>query len=334
MGKKKYYLTVDTETATLPFANKVCQTAEQKKKVAIAKPLVYDIGWVITDRQGTIIKKENFLIQETFFVPNIFNTAYYQEKRPIYMDLLKKGEIDTGTWNEVMEKFLEDLRTVDLSAAYNAAFDFKKAIPFTEQYINALYGVNGEDYNAWERRQFVQCRNIAKGITREGTRPDFLTPIFEFRGEQFPIADLWNLACVKLININKYRNFCLERGLLTASAKFFKSSAETTFQYLMGQYDFIEDHTALSDAMIEAAVLTKGLKRGAVLPQLEAFPFRNLGTTFDYVQEQKPKYIPAVVAALETYLKENDGWVKAEMAQRYWISMVNIFNVLSETGAP
>ena len=72
--KKKFYLTLDTETATLPFANELCKDSKQKQKIAIAKPLVYDIGWTITDRVGNIVKKENFLIQETFFVPNVFNT--------------------------------------------------------------------------------------------------------------------------------------------------------------------------------------------------------------------------------------------------------------------
>ena len=87
--KKKYYLILDTETATLPFANTLCKNEKQKQKIAIAKPLVYDIGWVILDRQGNVIKKKNYLVQETFFVPNVFNTAYYSDKRPIYIDLLE-----------------------------------------------------------------------------------------------------------------------------------------------------------------------------------------------------------------------------------------------------
>lgn len=67
--RKKYYLTLDTETATLPFANEIAKNAKQKQKIAIAKPLVYDIGWVITDRLGNRVKRVNYLIQETFFVP-------------------------------------------------------------------------------------------------------------------------------------------------------------------------------------------------------------------------------------------------------------------------
>lgn len=314
MAKKKYYLTLDTETATLPFANEICQNAKQKQKVAIAKPLVYDIGWCISDRAGNIVKKENFLVQETFFVPNVFNTAYYRDKRPIYMDLLQKGEICAKTWEEVIEILLEDLRAVDISTAYNAAFDYKKAIPFTEEYICHLYS---SDYNDWERKQRYSSENIAKGKVKEGTRPDFLEPIFKLRGEEFPIADLWDIACKKLINIDKYRNFCLERKLLTNSAEYFKSSAETTFRYLMNQYEFIEDHTALSDALIETEILTKALKRGAVRPQMDSFPFRELGTSFRYVREKQPKYTQVVIDALAEYLDQYQG------SERYYNRMCN-----------
>lgn len=322
--RKKFYLTLDTETATLPFANELCKNAKQKQKVAIAKPLVYDIGWTITDRQGNTIKEENFLIQETFFVPNVFNTAYYCNKRPIYMDLLASGKIKTATWNEVIILLLEDLRKVDLVTAFNACFDFKKAIPFTEKYIKHLYSA---DYNEWEKEQRKKCEKIIKGKD-ESENPDYLKPFFELRNEKFPIADLWGVACEKLINIDKYRNYCLENGLLTASATYFKTSAETSFQYLMNKHDFIEDHTALSDAQIEAQILTKALKKGKIEPQIKAFPFRELGTTFDYVMDKKPKYKEVVEKALKEYIEINDGYTKAWENVTYWKKIVSMYESL------
>lgn len=300
--KKKFYLTLDTETATLPFANEICKTAKDKQKIAIAKPLVYDIGWVITDRKGEVIKTANYLVQETFFVPNIFNTAYYKSKRNIYMDLLNQGAIIPKCWNDIMAELLEDLRTVDLTTAYNACFDFKKAIPFTERYIENLYS---SSYNDWEARQKKKCYDILGG-KKPSENSEYLKPYFELRGERFPIADLWGISCDRLINIDKYRNYCLKNELLTASAIYFKTSAETCFQYLMNQYDFIEDHTALSDAEIEAKILTKALKKGKIEPTIESFPFRMLGETYRYAKAKQPKYIPTVIRLLEEYLDTID----------------------------
>lgn len=313
--RKKYYLTLDTETATLPFANEICKTAKEKQTVAIAKPLVYDIGWTVTDRQGNIVKKENFLVQETFFVPNVFNTAYYRDKRPIYMELLEKGEIDVANWNDIVELLISDLEQVDLTTAYNACFDFKKAIPFTERYISALYTT---DYQKWEDNQKRQCKEMVKNGKSNAKNDEYLNPYFELRGVQYPIADLWCIACERLININKYRNFCLERDLVTASVVYFKSSAETSFQYLMNNYDFIEDHTALSDAIIESQILTKALKKGKVEPTLYAFPFRDLGTTVDYVINKQHKYINSLFDLLDEYMEKNDGFEKSGI---YWNKM-------------
>ena len=80
--KKKMYMVLDTETATLPFVKEMDEGA--RKNVAIAKPLVYDIGWTMVDRQGNEYLRRNFLVQETFFVPAVFNTAYYGEKLERY----------------------------------------------------------------------------------------------------------------------------------------------------------------------------------------------------------------------------------------------------------
>lgn len=324
MGKKKLYLTLDTETATLPFANELCKNAKQKQKVAIAKPLVYDIGWVITDRKGEILKKENFLVQETFFVPNVFNTAYYKEKRPIYIDLLSKDEIIPACWNDIMEVLIADLSICDITTAFNACFDFKKAIPFTERYIKHLYSA---DYNIWEAGQRRKCEKIING-KNESNNPDFLEPWFELRGERYPLVDLWGVACDKLINIDKYRNYCLENKLLTTSAMYFKTSAETSFQYLMNKHDFIEDHTALSDALIESQILAKALKKGKVIPQIKAFPFRDLGTTTDYVKRKKPKYKDIVKELLDLYIESNNGNSLAEDGNMYWKRIVSIWEGL------
>lgn len=67
--KKQYFLVLDTETATVPFINDYPATDKERKNIAIAKPLVYDIGWIIIDRKGIIIETANYLVQETFFVP-------------------------------------------------------------------------------------------------------------------------------------------------------------------------------------------------------------------------------------------------------------------------
>ena len=279
--RKLYYLTLDTETATLPFVNELALDSKAKQTISIAKPLVYDIGWTISDRNGNIIKRENYLIQETFFVPNIFNTAYYKDKRPQYMKLYSEGKIKAATWNEVIEILLADLETVNFVTAYNACFDFKKAIPFTERYIYHLYS---ENYNKWEEWQKKRCIDILEN-GNHAKNEKYLVPVFELRGNEYPLIDIWALACDRLLNTNKYRKYCCDNNFFTDSKKFFKTSAEVSYRYLMKDNDFIESHTALSDAEIETFILAKALKRGKSEPYLKAFPFRTIGTVKKYLEE-------------------------------------------------
>ena len=279
--RKLYYLTLDTETATLPFVNELALDSKAKQTISIAKPLVYDIGWTISDRNGNIIKRENYLIQETFFVPNIFNTAYYKDKRPHYMKLYSEGKIKAATWNEVIEILLADLETVNFVTAYNACFDFKKAIPFTEKYIYHLYS---ENYNKWEEWQKKRCIDILEN-GNHAKNEKYLVPVFELRGNEYPLIDIWALACDRLLNTNKYRKYCCDNNFFTDSKKFFKTSAEVSYRYLMKDNDFIESHTALSDAEIETFILAKALKRGKSEPYLKALPFRTIGTVKKYLEE-------------------------------------------------
>ena len=85
--RRKYYLILDCETATLPYAIKY--GAEQRKNIAIAKPLIYDLGWQIVDIRGKVYKRVSYLSAEIFSVSSVFNTVYYASKRPIYLELLK-----------------------------------------------------------------------------------------------------------------------------------------------------------------------------------------------------------------------------------------------------
>lgn len=307
MANKKMYCVVDTETATLPYADEIAQgDPERKKKIAIAKPLVYDIGWTICDRAGVIHDRKQFLIAETFSVPAVFNTAYYAEKRPIYLEMLKKGETSIKPWNEVMEIFMADLEKVDSVGAFNAMFDFKKAIPFTELYVKMLYS---PDYFKWEEIQRNSCRRIAFEKPSNDKNPDFDAEHFLFRGRLYDLFDLWGLATTHLLNNVTYKSNCLKHGMLTNSGIYFKTSAETSYRYLCDKYDFMESHTALDDAEIESYILHKIAQKHAVTNGIKYFPFRELGYTYDHCMRRKVPNLEeceTVFNAMKTYVDSKD----------------------------
>ena len=303
--RTKNYIILDTETCTLPFVNEWALDSESKKKIAIAKPLVYDIGWTIANRTHGIVEKRNFLVAETFSVPTVFNTAYYKEKRPLYLDMMKRGEIEVLPWDSIMEILLTDLQDAEYICAYNAMFDFKKAIIFTELYIRKLYS---PFYHEWEDLQRESCRRILTEKKKQNER-DFDPEHFIFRGEKYPMIDIWGVACKYLLNNSKYKNMCLREGKISPSGLYFTTNAEVAMQYLSQRFDFIEDHTALSDAEIETKILFYCLKRGKIVQGIIYFPYKMLGYTTDYVQEAKgvtEAMAQNVVNAIREYLGEDE----------------------------
>lgn len=270
--RRKYYLVLDCETATLPYA--INFDGETRKNIAIAKPLIYDLGWQVIDRKGKVYRRKSYLISEIFSVPSVFNTAYYASKRPIYIDRLEKGEITLTDWKTAIKDLLIDMEQVESVGAYNSMFDFKKAIPFTETYINKLYS---KDFYEWESFQNKICDRIASGEKTRGENFDGNN--FIFRNKKYPLFDVWGLSCKHILDNDEYREMCINNDWITASGKYYKTSAETCYRFFKGNNDFNESHTAIDDTEIESEIFTEILRRTKNKFEIGIiyFPFRIVG---------------------------------------------------------
>lgn len=277
--RRKYYIVLDCETATLPEA--INYDGEERKNIAIAKPLIYDLGWKVIDAQGRTYARKNYLISEIFSVPAIFDTAYYASKRCVYLEKLEKGEIILTDWKTASAELVEDMDACVAVGAYNSMFDYKKAIPFTDLYISKLYS---PDFHDWLNYQNKKLPWLATGHRNEN--PDgFDETIFRFRGKEYPLFDLWGLSCRHILNCDEYKNMCLDNDWQTASGKYFKTSAETAFRFFSETLDFEEAHTAIDDAEIESILFAEICKRTKKKFEMGIiyFPFRELGTVESFL---------------------------------------------------
>ena len=277
--RRKYYIVLDCETATLPEA--INYEGEERKNIAIAKPLIYDLGWQVIDAQGRIYARKNYLISEVFSVPAIFDTAYYASKRCIYLEKLAKGEITLTDWKTASAELVEDMDACVAVGAYNSMFDYKKAIPFTDLYISKLYS---PDFHDWLNYQNKKLPWLARGHKNENPN-GFDETIFRFRGKEYPLFDLWGLSCRHILNCDEYKNMCLDNDWQTASGKYFKTSAETAFRFFSETLDFEEAHTAIDDAEIESILFAEICKRTKKKFEMGIiyFPFRELGTVESFI---------------------------------------------------
>jgi hypothetical protein len=101
---------------------------------------------------------------------------------------------------------------------------------------------------------------------------------------------------------------CLESGKMSNTGLYFSTNAEVAMQYLSEKYDFIEDHTALSDAEIETEILFYCLKRGKIVVGIEYFPYKMLGETIEFVENGRgvtEQMARNVAAKIRDYLPDD-----------------------------
>jgi hypothetical protein len=275
--QEKLFLILDCETCTIPISEELKKKADEKtlKKIGILKPLIYDLAWRVVNRKGEVKSQHSYLIGEIFFNNALFETAYYKDKKPIYLNKLQKKEITVKNWENAISILIEDLKKADFCGAYNSMFDFKKALNLTDDYIQHLYSGYQE---LWIEIHTEAIKKIIEGETPK--TKNFDKDAFTFRDKNYPLIDLWGLSCENILNTNKFKEFALKNKLFSPSMKYFSTNAETTYKFLTQNTDFIESHTALEDVIIETEIFVSIMKKTSIKKMTKGiiyFPFRILG---------------------------------------------------------
>lgn len=205
MGKIKIFM-CDTETAG-----------------SIEKPLVYDMGAMVIDRNGNQIVNEtiNHINCGVFYYKkDLMETAYYAEKLPAYRDEIWDGErevFDIMETRERVHKLFKD-EGITVVCAHNARFD-----------INALNNT---------------VRDATNGKVRY---------FFPYGVE---VWDTLKMAQQILKEMPTYRKFCEDNGFMTNHAvPRPRYTAEVIYRFITKDTEFEEAHTGLRDVEIEAQIL-------------------------------------------------------------------------------
>ena len=167
-----------------------------------------------------------------------------------------------GTPEEIKEKlFVKILNEIkrDLKK-----YKIKGIFAFNVNYdINAL--VETAQYTIKEN-----CPKLTFEKTKNGKyKPQFEKFLQKLFGTQIEFYDIWTMACATL---------CQQKTFLL-NAKYTNkgniiTNAEVVYQYVTDQEDFKEDHTALSDAIIESEILARIFANGCSPMKAMYFPYR------------------------------------------------------------
>ena len=202
--RKSYYLTIDTEIAN-----------------GLDDPMMYDIGGAIHDKRGNVEETFSFIIYDVFCADReLFDTAYYAEKRPMYEQQIAAGSRKIVSIYTARRHIHELCKKYNVKAiiAHNARFDYKST--------------NGT------------LRYVTKSKMR------FFLPY------GIPLWDTLKMAQDTICKQKTYIRWCAENGYLQKNGKV-RATAEILYRYITCDNDFIEDHTGLEDVLIEKEIFAK-----------------------------------------------------------------------------
>lgn len=201
--RKSYYLTLDTETAN-----------------SFDDPMMYDIGGAIHDKRGEVIETFSFIIYDVFCADReLFDTAYYAEKRPMYEAQIAAGQ------RKIVSIYTARRHVAELCKKYN---------------VKAIIAHNARfDYRATTRTM----RYVTKSETRY------------FLPYGVPVWDTLKMAQDTICKQPTYKRWCERNGYMVRGRV--RATAEILYRYISGNEDFIEEHTGLEDVLIEKEIFVR-----------------------------------------------------------------------------
>lgn len=140
----------------------------------LEKPFCYNIGYVIynTDTPEIILKKD-YVVEQVWHNPMLFSTAYYAEKRQIYVARMRARQTILDKFGYITQAMYRDIKEYNIqhAFAYNSEFD-ERVFTFNCEWfkcINPLETVQIHDIRGYvhkkiafssEYQQFCEENNL------------------------------------------------------------------------------------------------------------------------------------------------------------------------------
>lgn len=95
---------------------------------SLEKPFCYNVGYVVVEVEtSTILVEREFVVEQIWQNLPLFSTAYYAEKRPIYVGQMRSRKTKMEKFGYICQQMIRDIKNMEIVAAfaYNSPFDEK-----------------------------------------------------------------------------------------------------------------------------------------------------------------------------------------------------------------
>lgn len=209
----------------------------------LEKCFCYDLGYQIVEVETEkILARRHFIIEQVWHNLPLFESAYYKEKRELYVGLMRSRQAILTKWGYACAQMKNDIKKFEVAAAYayNSDFDDK------------VFRFNCDWF-----------KNI--------------NPI-----ESVPVFDIWAYATNFITLESQYKAFCEENGFFTDTGNYKQSAEvvhryltgniEFTEAH-MGLMDVEIETAILLECLKRGAKVNETYTLNKILPRIVPHPF-------------------------------------------------------------
>jgi len=191
--------------------------------IGLEKCFCYDIGYIVVNVESkNVLAKNEFIIEQVWNNKQLFETAYYCDKKELYVSKMRGRKAKLVNWGYAITQVIKDIKNFNVEGiyAYNSNFDTKVI-----------------DFNA----EWYKTRNFL---------------------DYAPIFDIWGYTSELITSelANDYVEFCEKNALISESGNI-QNNADSWGKFFNG-LEWNEEHTALSDTEIESKILLYCFENG------------------------------------------------------------------------
>lgn len=95
---------------------------------SLEKPFCYNIGYTIIDVSSwDTLARKDFVVEQVWHNPMLFTTAYYADKRPLYIERMRARSTVMNKFGYICQEMIRDFKAFDVTMAFafNSSFDEK-----------------------------------------------------------------------------------------------------------------------------------------------------------------------------------------------------------------
>lgn len=200
-----YFLVFDTET------------------IGLEKRFCYDLGYGIYDRKGNPMVERQFIIEQIWNNKPLFETAYYAEKKELYVSKLRGRTAVLEKWGYACDRLIRDIQAFDVKElyAYNSNFDMS-VFEFNADWFKTRNPLDyGKVYDIW---------GYTSSAIQQGLMQDYV-------------------------------DFAVRNDLISTAGNL-QNNADAWGKFLFNNMEYVEEHTALEDTRLEVKILQECISRG------------------------------------------------------------------------